>query len=52
MHIPIFSLPSWRQIGDRKENEKAALRILLRELGMLIFVIEWLQQPNNVLQFQ
>ena len=46
MHIPILPLPSWRQIGDRRENEKAALQILMSELGMWIFVIEWSQQPK------
>jgi hypothetical protein len=37
---PIVSMPSWRQIGVRREQSNAQSLILLSEFGMLIFVIE------------
>jgi hypothetical protein len=41
--FPILSMPSWRRMGHRREPEKAQSQILLSELGMIIFVIEWPQ---------
>ena len=40
---PMLSMPSLRRIVVRRECEKAASQILLNEMGMFIFVIEWQQ---------
>jgi len=40
---PMLSMPSLRRIVVRRECEKASSQILLNEMGMLIFVIEWQQ---------
>ena len=45
--LPMLSMLSWRQIGVRREPPKASSLILLIELGMLIFVIEWLHQVKE-----
>jgi len=37
---PMLSMPSWRQMGHRRDATNAQSLILLSELGMLIFVIE------------
>ena len=42
--FPMLSMPSWRRIGVRREAANAKSWILLSEIGMLIFVIDWSHQ--------
>ena len=43
---PMLSMPSWRRMGHLRERAKAESLILLSEVGMLIFVIEF-EDPRN-----
>jgi hypothetical protein len=44
--FPMLSMPSWRRMGHLRESKKAESLILLSEVGMMIFFIEF-ELPRN-----
>ena len=51
-HCFQISMPSSRQTGHQRESQKAWSQILLSDWGIVIFLIEYMYQPNEKFAFQ
>lgn len=47
LSLPMLSMPSCSQTGHQRESQKAWSQILLSEWGIVIFLIEYMYQPNE-----